>query len=165
MSLVSNFAFRFILAIALLSAIASANSPQSNKPQPSTNWAAETPDLKQGSVANETPQENSEETQPDDDKKHAGHSDAERMGEILESLEHDQKQLLALEQEIIQKRGSWLSYKGTQVAQGRDAAKEVLRNDPALYAEIEALVKEKLGIKGGVTTPPPVAAPITDEVP
>jgi recombination protein RecA len=71
---------------------------------------------------------------------------------------------LALEQEIIQKRGSWLSYKGTQVAQGRDAAKEVLRNDAALYAEIEALVKEKLGIKGGVTTPPPVAAPITDEV-
>lgn len=100
MSLVSNFAFRFILAIALLSAIASANSPQSNKPQPSTNRAAETPDLKQGSVANETPQENSEETQPDDDKKHAGHSDAERMGEILESLEHDQKQLLALEQEM-----------------------------------------------------------------
>ncbi len=71
---------------------------------------------------------------------------------------------LALEQEIIQKRGSWLSYKGTQVAQGRDAAKEVLRNDTALYAEIEGLVKEKLGIKGGVTTPPPVAAPITDEL-
>jgi recombination protein RecA len=71
---------------------------------------------------------------------------------------------LALEQEIIQKRGSWLSYKGTQVAQGRDAAKEVLRNDAALYAEIEGLVKEKLGIKGGVTTPPPVAAPITDDV-
>ena len=71
---------------------------------------------------------------------------------------------LALEQEIIQKRGSWLSYKGTQVAQGRDAAKEVLRNDAALYAEIEGLVKEKLGINGGVTTPPPVAAPITDEV-
>ncbi|MDB6135792.1 MAG: recA protein [Verrucomicrobiales bacterium] len=70
---------------------------------------------------------------------------------------------LALEQEIIQKRGSWLSYKGTQLAQGRDAAKEALRNDAGLYAEIEALVKEKLGIKGAVTTPPPVAAPIADE--
>jgi len=30
------------------------------------------------------------------------------------------------------KRGSWLSYKGTQIAQGRDAAKEVLKNDTAL---------------------------------
>src|SRR5207244_3682191 len=32
---------------------------------------------------------------------------------------------LALEKQVIEKRGSWLSYKGTQLAQGRDAAKEV----------------------------------------
>src|SRR6187401_708227 len=44
---------------------------------------------------------------------------------------------LALEQEILQKRGSWISYKGSQLAQGRDAAKEILKNDPAIYAEIE----------------------------
>ncbi len=36
---------------------------------------------------------------------------------------------LALEKSIIEKRGSWLSYKGNQLAQGRDAAKEVLKND------------------------------------
>ena len=47
---------------------------------------------------------------------------------------------LALEKNIIEKRGSWLSYKGTQLAQGRDAAKEALKNDPALYADIEAAV-------------------------
>ena len=51
---------------------------------------------------------------------------------------------LALESEIIQKRGSWMSYKGSQLAQGRDAAKEILKNDAALYAEIEAVVKAKL---------------------
>lgn len=51
---------------------------------------------------------------------------------------------LALEQNIIEKRGSWLSYKGTQLAQGRDAGKEALKNDPALYAEIEAAVTAKL---------------------
>src|SRR6266403_2163652 len=51
---------------------------------------------------------------------------------------------LALEKQIIEKRGSWLSYKGTQLAQGRDAGKEALRNDPALYEEIEAAVKAKL---------------------
>ncbi|MFT4175452.1 MAG: recombinase RecA [Luteolibacter sp.] len=47
---------------------------------------------------------------------------------------------LALEMEIVQKRGSWFSYNGTQLAQGRDAAKELLKNDPALYAEIEEKV-------------------------
>ena len=51
---------------------------------------------------------------------------------------------LALEKQIIEKRGSWMSYKGTQLAQGRDAGKEALKNDPALYAEIETAVKAKL---------------------
>ena len=51
---------------------------------------------------------------------------------------------LALEKQIIEKRGSWLSYKGTQLAQGRDAGKEALRNDSALYEEIETAVKAKL---------------------
>ena len=100
MSLVSYFAFRFVVAIALLSVAASANSPQSNEPQISETGATETPDPKQESSDQEAPQEDSEETPSDDDKQHAGHSDAERMGEILESLEHDQKQLLALEQEM-----------------------------------------------------------------
>lgn len=48
---------------------------------------------------------------------------------------------LAIEHDILQKRGSWISYKGTQVAQGRDAAKEALKADEKLYAEIEAEVK------------------------
>lgn len=51
---------------------------------------------------------------------------------------------LALEKGIVEKRGSWLSYKGNQLAQGRDAAKEVLKNDAALYAQIETEVKAKL---------------------
>jgi len=51
---------------------------------------------------------------------------------------------LALEKGIIEKRGSWLSYKGNQLAQGRDAAKEVLKADAALFEEIEAAVKAKM---------------------
>jgi recombination protein RecA len=51
---------------------------------------------------------------------------------------------LALEKNIIEKRGSWLSYKGNQLAQGRDAAKDVLKNDAALYEEIETAVKAAL---------------------
>ena len=54
---------------------------------------------------------------------------------------------LALEQGLVEKRGSWLSYKGSQLAQGRDAAKELLKNNTELYAELEAAVKEKLDSK------------------
>lgn len=56
---------------------------------------------------------------------------------------------LAMDFDILQKRGSWISYKGTQLAQGRDAAKEVLRNDATVYGEIEAAVKQKLAEKRG----------------
>ncbi len=51
---------------------------------------------------------------------------------------------LAIEKGVLEKRGSWLSYKGNQLAQGRDAAKEALKADGALYAEIEAEVRAAL---------------------
>ncbi len=51
---------------------------------------------------------------------------------------------LAIEQGIIEKRGSWLSYKGAQLAQGRDAAKVVLKTDENLYNELYAAVSAKL---------------------
>lgn len=54
---------------------------------------------------------------------------------------------LATEYDIIQKRGSWISYNGSQIAQGRDAAKEVLKSNPELYAEIEEQVKAKMDEK------------------
>jgi recombination protein RecA len=51
---------------------------------------------------------------------------------------------LALEKNILEKRGSWISYKGQQLAQGRDAAKETLKADKQLYAEVEEIVKAAL---------------------
>ncbi|MGI9240575.1 MAG: recombinase RecA [Verrucomicrobiales bacterium] len=51
---------------------------------------------------------------------------------------------LALENDIVQKRGSWFSYNGEQLAQGRDAAKDALKADEKLYTEIEAAVQEVL---------------------
>ncbi len=51
---------------------------------------------------------------------------------------------LALEKGVIEKRGSWLSYKGNQLAQGRDAAKEVLKGDAALFDEISAEVQARM---------------------
>ena len=51
---------------------------------------------------------------------------------------------LALEKGVVEKRGSWLSFKGAQLAQGRDAAKDVLKKDEALFNEITVLVQAKL---------------------
>lgn len=51
---------------------------------------------------------------------------------------------LALEFDILQKRGSWFSYNGNQLAQGRDGAKEALKADEALYLEIETAVKDRM---------------------
>lgn len=54
---------------------------------------------------------------------------------------------LALEYNFILKRGSWFSYNGNQLAQGRDAAKAALKENAELYAEVEDLVKQELQSK------------------
>ena len=51
---------------------------------------------------------------------------------------------LALDYDIIQKRGSWFSYKGTQLAQGRDGAKDALKADQKMYEEIEDAVRQRM---------------------
>lgn len=51
---------------------------------------------------------------------------------------------LAVDYDIIQKSISWFSYKGEKIAQGRDAAKNYLKNNPEIFNEVDALVKEKL---------------------
>ena len=51
---------------------------------------------------------------------------------------------LALEHGILLKRGSWFSYKGEQLGQGRDATKDALKADEKMYAEIEQKVKNAL---------------------
>lgn len=43
---------------------------------------------------------------------------------------------------IIEKSGSWFSYEGTKLGQGREAAKQLLIDNPELCAEIEAKVRE-----------------------
>jgi len=56
---------------------------------------------------------------------------------------------LALEYNIVIKRGSWFSYEGNQLAQGRDAAKEALKENNELYLELEEKVKAELANKKG----------------
>lgn len=49
---------------------------------------------------------------------------------------------LAVEAEIISKRGSYYSYDDSNIAQGRENSKEFLRQNPKMMDEIEALVRE-----------------------
>lgn len=42
---------------------------------------------------------------------------------------------------ILQKSGSWYSYEGTKLGQGRDSVKQLLEDNPGMMAEIEAKIK------------------------
>ena len=51
---------------------------------------------------------------------------------------------IAVKLGFIQKSGAWFSYKENRLAQGRDNAKEAVKNDPALMKELETLVRANL---------------------
>lgn len=53
---------------------------------------------------------------------------------------------LGSEHEIIQKSGAWYSYNGAKIAQGRDAAKQFIEDNPEVGLEIESKIKEKLAM-------------------
>lgn len=51
---------------------------------------------------------------------------------------------LGVDYDIIQKSGSWYSYSGGKIAQGREAAKQFFRDNPEAAQEVELLIKEKI---------------------
>lgn len=51
---------------------------------------------------------------------------------------------IAADLEILNKSGSWYSYNGNRLGQGKDTVKELLRKDTAFMAELEAKVREML---------------------
>lgn len=57
-----------------------------------------------------------------------------KTGEVLD---------MAVQLGIIKKSGAWFSYGENRLGQGRDNVKDYIEKTPELYAEIEALVKEK----------------------
>jgi recombination protein RecA len=53
---------------------------------------------------------------------------------------------LGVEQGIVRKSGAWYTYEGDQLGQGKENARNFLRDNPDLAADIEKKIKEKLGI-------------------
>jgi len=64
-----------------------------------------------------------------------------REGEIIE---------LGVAHNIVEKSGSWYAYGGDRIGQGKDNAREYLREHPAIAAEIEGRVREVVGVKPAI---------------
>ena len=80
-----------------------------------------------------------------------------KVGEIID---------LGVKLGIVQKSGAWFNYGETRLGQGRDNAKQFLRDNPDIAAEIEAIVRENADRilaagKKGVVKPIEKAAPVT----
>ena len=62
----------------------------------------------------------------------------EGISKVGEIIDH------AVEAEIINKSGSWFSYEGTKLGQGRDSVKDLLKDNPELMETLETKLKEVL---------------------
>jgi recombination protein RecA len=51
---------------------------------------------------------------------------------------------------IVQKSGSWFSYEGNKLGQGRDTVKQLLTDNPELAAELEVKIRGKIAETAGV---------------
>ncbi len=58
---------------------------------------------------------------------------------------------LAVEENIIQKSGAWFAYNDEKIGQGRENAKQFLKEHPEVMDEVEAKVREVYGFTGGVS--------------
>lgn len=58
-----------------------------------------------------------------------------KVGEIID---------MGVELGIVQKSGSWFSYNGDKLGQGRESVKQLLEDNPEMSAELEAKIKEKI---------------------
>jgi recombination protein RecA len=60
-----------------------------------------------------------------------------RQGEIID---------LGVQAKIVDKAGAWYSYSGDRIGQGKDNAREFLRENPDIAREIENRIRESLGV-------------------
>lgn len=69
-----------------------------------------------------------------------------KVGEIID---------MGVELGVVQKSGSWFSYEGNKLGQGRDAVKSLINDNPELAAEIEGKIRAKIAASNA----PAVAVP------
>jgi recombination protein RecA len=69
-----------------------------------------------------------------------------REGELID---------LGMEAKLVEKSGTWLSYGDTRIGQGRENAKQFLKENSDVSAELEKKIRQKLGLNPSVAAAPP----------
>src|SRR5476651_33545 len=77
-----------------------------------------------------------------------------RQGEIID---------LGVQAKLVDKAGAWYSYNGERIGQGKDNAREFLRENPEMAREIENRIRESLGVNAMADTIAPGVAEVADE--
>ena len=67
---------------------------------------------------------------------------------------------MGVEQGILRKSGSWYTYEGDQLGQGKENARKFLRDNPDVANEIEKRIKDKLGIGASLDAEENAPAPV-----
>ncbi|HYL78807.1 MAG TPA: recombinase RecA [Bryobacteraceae bacterium] len=72
---------------------------------------------------------------------------------------------LGVAQNLVEKSGSWYSYKGDRIGQGRENARQFLKDNPDIRTQLDAELRKALGLvckepdQAPATTPAPIEAP------
>jgi recombination protein RecA len=66
---------------------------------------------------------------------------------------------LAVNHNLVEKSGSWFSYKGERIGQGRENAKQFLRENRDILAKIDTAVRVAIGLTPPQVEVPPPASP------
>ena len=66
---------------------------------------------------------------------------------------------LAVNSNILEKSGSWFSYKGERIGQGRENARAFLKENKDTMAKLDAEVRKSLGLTPSTVSPTPTAVP------
>jgi recombination protein RecA len=78
---------------------------------------------------------------------------------------------MGVEHGFVRKAGAWYTYEGDQLGQGKENARNFLKNNPDIANEIEKKIKEKLGVGPRLDAPseapatPPAKAPAASAAP
>ena len=67
---------------------------------------------------------------------------------------------LGVLKEVVEKSGSWFSYKGERIGQGRENARQFLKENPDIRARLEAELRKSLGVPGSGPAEEPAAEPV-----
>jgi recombination protein RecA len=70
-----------------------------------------------------------------------------REGDVLD---------LAVQQNIVEKSGAWYSYAGERIGQGRENVRTFLKDNKAVFAKMDAELRQKLGITAAAIPPAPI---------